>query len=118
MRLNDDLKPSKPAKKLFVESKKYLWPKGKRLQVKFCSQIPAWRKDDGSGNCISTDDILAVANEWHQCGVDARVDVVPEFVHYKQGKSDIRVEFSGMCICWPLPSNQSFYKLLGDHRVD
>ena len=91
MQLEDDVKDD-IVPEMWVEEKKDLWPKGKKLLVRFLGQIPAWRKDAKS--FISTNDILAVANEWHQCG---GVDVVPEFVPYKEGTSDIRVQFIGMC---------------------
>ena len=91
MSLEDDVEDDEVAE-LLARKQKDLWPQGEKLQVRFLSKIPGWRKEDG--NFISTDDILAVANEWHQCG---GVDVVPEFVPYKEGKSDIRVQFIGMC---------------------
>ena len=45
---------------------------------------------------ITEDEILKIANEWHQCGVEQGNDVVPEFVPCgPNDTSDIRVKFIG-----------------------
>ena len=57
------------------------------------NEIPRWRNE--KGNFISTDDILKIANEWHDCNPA----VVPKFVPYKnRGPNDIRIKFTGTSI--------------------
>ena len=73
----------------FIEDTKHLWPK-KEIQVFFMDRMPPWENDkDGY---ISKEEILEIANEWHECGPD----VVPKFVECTAKElSDIRVTFKG-----------------------
>ena len=69
---------------------KDLWPPGAKLKVRFLDRIPAWPND--RRGWIDEDQILKIANEWHECGRD----VVPEFVPCgPDDSSDIRVKFIG-----------------------
>lgn len=72
-----------------------LWPAGKKLKVRFKDRrIPPWYND--RCHYIHEDEILEIANEWHQCGVNAGKDVVPEFVRCGPDDiSDILVKFIG-----------------------
>lgn len=74
-----------------------LWQK-MEIKVKFMNRIPAWQNEDG--DWINATDILPIANQWHACGPS----VVPKFVKYDNGPSDIRVEFNGkvymLCTRW------------------
>lgn len=65
-----------------------LWEK-KEIKVKFMNDIPAWKNDEGKW--INVTDILPIANQWHDC----ERSVVPKFVEYDNGPSDVRVEFNG-----------------------
>lgn len=73
----------------FIADTKHLWPK-KEIQVFFMNKIPPWENDkDGY---ISKEEILEIANEWHECGPD----VVPKFVECTTRElSNIRVMFIG-----------------------
>jgi hypothetical protein len=78
------------ADELWVIRDEDLWPAGKKLKVRFLDErIPAW-PNDRRGH-ITEEEILEIANEWHQCGVN---DVVPEFVPCgADDTADIRVKF-------------------------
>ena len=79
---------------LWVQSDKHLWPPKKKLKVRFLDEIPGWRNE--RRGWINEDDILKIANEWHDCGVDAGKDVVPEFMPCgPDDTGDIRVRFIG-----------------------
>ena len=70
--------------------KDLLWKK-KEITVLFMDQIPAWYNE--KDNPISKDDILQIANEWHDCNKEK----VPKFRPYeKHGRSDIRIQFAGI----------------------
>ena len=85
------------AAELWIISNTDLWPQRKKLKVRFLNDILPWRREDRQ--FISEVDILRIANEWHQCGVDVKNDLVPEFVPWHQGEtSNIRVEFIGKYI--------------------
>ena len=76
----------------FVEDSGHLWPK-KELKVFFMNKIPPW--DNDKDGYISKEEIIGLANEWHDCGRD----VVPKFVKCDdRASSDIRVKFIGMII--------------------
>ena len=83
------------AAELWVQSDSDLWPARKNLKVRFLDdRIPAW-ENDRSG-WIDQEEILEIANEWHQCGVEQGNDVVPVFVRCgPNDTSDIRVKFIG-----------------------
>ncbi|CAI8044530.1 hypothetical protein GBAR_LOCUS24692 [Geodia barretti] len=81
------------ADELWVLTDEDLWLVGKTLKVRFLDdRIPAW-PNDGRGH-ITEEEILKIANEWHQCGVEQGKDVVPEFVPCgADDTADIRVKF-------------------------
>ena len=83
------------ADELWVLTDEDLWLAGKTLKVRFLDdRIPAW-PNDGRGH-ITEEEILKIANEWHQCGVEQGKDVVPEFVPCgADDTADIRVKFIG-----------------------
>ncbi|CAI8000685.1 hypothetical protein GBAR_LOCUS3005 [Geodia barretti] len=82
------------ADELWVLRDEDLWPAGnKTLKVRFLDKrIPAWPND--RRGYITEEEILMIANEWHQCGVEQGNDVVPEFVSCGADDiADIRVKF-------------------------
>ena len=83
------------AAELWVVKGEDLWPARKKLKVRFLKVIPPWL-NEGRRGYITEDEILKIANEWHQCGVEQGNDVVPEFVPCgPNDTSDIRVKFIG-----------------------
>ena len=80
---------------LWVQSDGDLWLAGKELKVRFLDdEIPGWRNE--KREWINKGDILKIANEWHECGVNAGKDVVPKFVLWEDDDiSDITVKFIG-----------------------
>ncbi|CAI8037291.1 hypothetical protein GBAR_LOCUS20843 [Geodia barretti] len=96
------------ADELWVLTDEDLWLAGKTLKVSFLDdRIPAW-PNDGRGH-ITEEEILKIANEWHQCGVEQGKDVVPEFVPCGADDiADIRVKFIDNC--------PSFYKRIIRHE--
>jgi hypothetical protein len=83
---------------LFVLHKSLCWSPQKKLKVGFLDEItPAW--PNGRGDSITRPEILTIANDWYRCGVNAGIDVVPEFVMCgPNDTSDIRVKFIGMLV--------------------
>ena len=84
-------KDDKNVAELWVLRDEDLWPPKKKLKVRFLDdRIPPWPND--RRGWIDEDEILKIANEWHECGRD----VVPEFVPCGANyTSDIRVKFIG-----------------------
>ena len=93
MTLQDD--DDEEAAELWAADTLFLWNQ-KEINVHFTNKILAWRNE--KGNFISPEEILSIANEWHQCGIDAGKDVVPMFINDDSKPSNIRIEFIGKVI--------------------
>ena len=90
MALQDD--DDEQAAELWAADTSFLWNQ-KEINVRFMNKILAWRNEEG--NFISTKEILSIANEWHECGIDAGKNVVPWFINDDSKPSSIRIEFIG-----------------------
>lgn len=68
----------------------------KVLRVHFKNTLPEGWKNSSGGPLTNAEEILQIANEWHQSGVNANNDVVPKFILCENGEApDIIVEFRG-----------------------
>lgn len=81
--------PPAGAKKQWAPKKEILWQPKEQIKVQFMNDVPQrW------AFCRGKEEILEIANEWHNCG-----DVVPKFIMWEHGtneSSDITVQFNGM----------------------
>lgn len=68
----------------------YVWAK-KEIKVRFKNVIPPYWKKALGVHLKNENEILHIANEWHQCGVN----VVPRFIACMDDNPDIVVEFGG-----------------------
>lgn len=73
----------------WIEDNSLLWSE-KEIRVFFMNELPPW-KSEKKNSYISTADIIAIANEWHDCGKN-----VPKFIECEgRETSHIRVTFIG-----------------------
>ena len=82
------------AAELWVKHVHQLWKQGQHLIVHFLDEKvpPTWV--NARGGYITEDEILEIANEWHQCGVELGQNVVPKFVKCEgDDVPDIQVKY-------------------------